>query len=161
MTLADRLQTAQLRLAGLALLVMMMVTVFDVTLRYLLNRPIAGTYDLVECMMAVLVFHGMAATFIRRGNIVIDLMDHLVSERLVVWLIRLSDILSIACLLVLFWAMTGPAWQAYQYGDVKLELGLPIYWLWVVALSGMVGTILCALVALTLRVTLSSDRRPA
>jgi hypothetical protein len=41
--------------------------------------------------------------------------------------------------------MIMPAMQAYAYGDVKQELQLPIYWLWIVALAGMVGTILCAI----------------
>ena len=46
------------------------------------------------------------------------------------------------CLLA--YAMIQPAMQAYAYGDTKLELGLPIYVLWIAALTGMAGTILCA-----------------
>ena len=46
------------------------------------------------------------------------------------------------------WAMLLPATQAYQYGDVKLELRIPIYVLWIVALASMVGTMFCALVTL-------------
>ena len=49
--LIERLQRVQLRLASLALVVLMLVTVFDVLLRYLFNKPIRGSYDLVECML--------------------------------------------------------------------------------------------------------------
>src|SRR3712207_7862308 len=47
----ERLQTLQLRIAVAALLVMMAVTVTDVLLRYTLNRPIRGSYELVEALL--------------------------------------------------------------------------------------------------------------
>ena len=143
-----RLQRAQLRLAATALIVMMLVTVADVALRYLFNSPIRGSYDIVEVMLVVFVFHGMAAVFFRRQNIAIDLIDGFVSRGVVTALIRFADIVSIAALCLLFWAMTGPAWQAYAYGDRKIDLDLPIYLLWIAALVGMAGVILAAIAAL-------------
>lgn len=139
-----QLQAAQVRLAALALIVMMMATVADVTLRYALNRPIPGTYDLVESMLVVFVFNGMAAAFLQRQNIVIDVIDHFVGERGVMLLVRLTDLVSLLMLGIFTWAMVGPALQAYEYGDRKLELALPLYILWIVALAGMAGSILCA-----------------
>ncbi|HVY58425.1 MAG TPA: TRAP transporter small permease [Xanthobacteraceae bacterium] len=156
-SLIERLQHAQLRLAALALLVMMCVTVADVFLRYTFNSPIRGSYDLVESTLVVFVFHGIAAVFYGRQNIVIDLIDSLVGRVAVRVLVRISDILSIAALGILAWAMTGPALQAFDYGDRKLELGLPLSVLWGFALAGMVGTILCALAALVGRAL--PDRR--
>ncbi len=44
--------------------------------------------------------------------------------------------------------MLLPASQAYGYGDIKLELRLPIYVLWIVALASLAGTMFCALVTL-------------
>ena len=49
-------------------------------------------------------------------------------------LIRIADVLSVLCLGLLIWAMLLPAGQAYQYGDIKMELPIPIYALWIVAL---------------------------
>jgi TRAP-type C4-dicarboxylate transport system permease small subunit len=147
-SLIERLKRAQLRLAAVALLVMMMTTVADVFLRYTFNRPIRGSYDLVESTLVVFVFHGIAAVFCSRQNIVIDLVDSVLGRRAVGLLIRLSDVLSIAALAILVWAMMTPARQAFDYGDRKLELGLPLSVLWAFALSGMAGTILCALAAL-------------
>ena len=37
-----------------------------------------------------------------------------------------------------------PATQAFSYAETKLQLGLPIWVLWIVALAGMAGTIVCA-----------------
>jgi TRAP-type C4-dicarboxylate transport system permease small subunit len=130
---------------------MMCVTVVDVFLRYAFRSPIRGSYDLVEVMLVFFVFHGMSTAFLQRKSIVIDLIDTFAGRRFVAALIRFSDILSIVTLGLFAWAMLGPATQAYDYGDRKLELNLPIYWLWIVALAGMAGTILCAFGALIAR----------
>jgi TRAP-type C4-dicarboxylate transport system permease small subunit len=154
----ERLQFVQLRLAALALVIMMMVTIVDVSMRYAANRPVSGSYDLVECMLVVFVFHGMAAVFLRRQNIVIDVVDYMVGARMVRVLAIMADVLSVVGLLLLTWAMIGPAWQAYQYGDRKLELALPLYVLWIVALTGMLGTILCAVAVRARRAALADTR---
>src|SRR5476649_2897303 len=103
--LVERLQRAQLRLASVALVVLMMVTVVDVLLRYLFNAPIRGSYDIVECMLLIFVFHGMAAAFFGRRNITIDIIDSFVAARSVTVLIRVADVLSVVVLLLIFWAM--------------------------------------------------------
>jgi TRAP-type transport system small permease protein len=141
----ERLQRVQLRLAMGALVVMIGVTVADVFLRYLLGTPIYGAYDIGESCLVVFVFHGIAAVFLNRRNIVIDLIDSVVGQRMTAALIRFSDALSVVLLSLLVWAMIAPAVQAFQYGDRKLELGLPVYILWLAALAGLLGTILCAL----------------
>jgi TRAP-type C4-dicarboxylate transport system permease small subunit len=136
----------QLWLAAAALVFLMTVTVFDVALRYLFRLPIRGSYDMVETMLLVFVFNGMAAAFLGRRQIVIDLLDNALGPRLTAILIRIADILSVLCLALLIWAMLLPAGQAYQYGDVKMELRIPIYLLWWIALASSAGAILCALV---------------
>jgi TRAP-type C4-dicarboxylate transport system permease small subunit len=90
----------------------------------------------------------MAAAFFGRRNIVIDLLDSVLGDRMVVVLIRIADLLSVLCLGLLAWAMLLPATQAYQYGDAKMELPIPIYVLWIVALASFAGTIFCTLVTL-------------
>ena len=145
LALLERLRVAQLRLAAVALVVMMCVTVADVVLRYLFNSPIRASYDLVEAMMVLFVFNGISTAFLQRRNIVIDLIDSFVGRRVVAFLIRLADVTTIATLLLFIYAMLTPALQSYGYGERKLELGLPIYLLWAAALAGMVGAILCAL----------------
>jgi TRAP-type C4-dicarboxylate transport system permease small subunit len=148
---ADRLQRIQLWLAALALTILMLITVADVFLRYLFNSPVRGSYDMVESMLLVFVFNSMAAGFFLRRNVVIDLIDSAVGRRATAVLIRIADLLSVVCLGLLLWAMLGPAMQAYEYGDRKLELNLPIYILWILAFVGAAGTIFCALVTLVAR----------
>jgi TRAP-type C4-dicarboxylate transport system permease small subunit len=149
--IAGHLQRIQLWLAATALIALMLVTVADVFLRYLFNRPIRGSYDSVESLLLVFVFNGMAAAFFARRNIVIDLIDSAVGPRITAILVRLADVLSVVCLGLLIWAMWLPAAQAYGYGDVKMELRLPIYVLWAIALVSLAGTLLCALAVLMAR----------
>ena len=158
--LADHLQRAQLWVAAGALVILMMVTVADVFLRYLFNSPIRGSYDMVDTTLLIFVFNGMAAAFFGRRNIVIDLLDSAVGARMTAVLIRIGDVLSILCLGLIMWAMLVPAMQAYAYGDVKMELRLPIYVLWMVALVSLAGTMLCALVVLLARPATADAGRP-
>jgi TRAP-type C4-dicarboxylate transport system permease small subunit len=151
--LLERLRLAQLRLAAVALIVMMAVTLADVFLRYVFNHPVRGSYDLVESMMIVFVFNGMSTAFLQRRSIVIDLVDNFAPRLIVTALIRISDLLAVATLLLFSYAMITPALQAYAYGDRKMELGLPLWALWTVALIGMACAILCALGALLLPAT--------
>lgn len=159
LSIANRLQAAQLMLAASALVLLMLVTVADVILRYLFNWPIRGSYEFVEAMLIVFVFHGMAAAFFGRRNIVIDLIDPAVGVLGTKVLIRAADLLSLFGLLLLFWAMLGPATQAYDYGDRKMELSLPVWVLWAAALIGMAGTIFCAAVVAVARPAVPESER--
>jgi TRAP-type transport system small permease protein len=157
--LADRVQRTQLWLAASALVILMMVTVLDVFMRYLFNRPIRASLETVEVMLLVFVFNGMAAAFFGRRHIVIDLLDGVLGPRITSVLIRVADVLSVLCLLLLAWAMRLPASQAYQYGDVKMELPIPIYALWIIALASLAGTIFCALVTLVAKPAVAEPGR--
>jgi TRAP-type C4-dicarboxylate transport system permease small subunit len=79
---------------------------------------------------------------------VIDALDGVMGPRLTGILIRASDALTIVTLLIMGWAMARIAMQAFTYGDRKLELGLPLYVLWIAAMTGLAGTLLCAVGAL-------------
>jgi TRAP-type C4-dicarboxylate transport system permease small subunit len=139
------LKRAQTVIAMIAAGVIVMTTTADVVLRYGWGRPIHGAYDVVECMLVLFVFHGIAAVFFERSNITIDLIDHLVGLKAKFALIRFADFVSIAALLLMAWAMISPAIQAFDYKDRKLELGLPLWVVWMFAFSGIIGTIICAI----------------
>ncbi len=158
--LLEKLRLAQLRLASLALIVMMSVTLCDVFLRYVFNRPIRGSYDLVETMLAVFVFHGMSTAFLQRRHIVIDLIDSIVHRYVVVALIRISDVLTILTVVLFAYAMIKPAMQSYAYGELKMELQVPIWYLWAIALVGIAGAILCAIGALIAPADPHHDNEP-
>lgn len=145
---AEILKEAQLRLAMLALGVMMMVVVVDVFMRYVFGAPVRGAYDVVEASLVVFVFHGLSACFLARQNIVIDLIDNVAPAAVTRALVRVADVVTIGLLGLMIWAMVNPATQAFEYGDKKLELGLPLWILWTIAIAGLACTMVCALGAL-------------
>jgi TRAP-type C4-dicarboxylate transport system permease small subunit len=155
--LFDRLRVAQLRLASAALIIMMLVTVADVTLRYVFNSPIRGSYELVQVMLVIFVFNGMSTAFLQRRNIVIDLIDNFVHRYVIIVLTRISDVLTIAVVALFAYAMITPALQSFSYGEMKMELQIPIWWMWAIALVGIAGAILCAIGALLAPATTHHD----
>jgi TRAP-type C4-dicarboxylate transport system permease small subunit len=148
MRIVRPVRQVQLGIAMAALVVMMLVTVADVFMRYAFSQPIRGAYGMTEACLAVFVFHGVSMTFEGRRNVVIDLIDGVVPRLFVDLLIRVADIMSIAVLVLIGWTMIDPAMQAWVYGDLKPELGLPLYYLWAIAGVGVVGTLVSAFGAL-------------
>ena len=63
------------------LTLLMFLTAADVIGRYTLNRPILGSMDLTEYMLAILIAFGLAYCAIIKGNVRIELVVMLFSER--------------------------------------------------------------------------------
>ncbi len=150
MGIVRRVASAQLMLAMLALVVMGGATVADVVLKYLFSQPIAGAYDLVESLLPVVIFHGLPAALLRRQNIAIDLVDSVAGPDRTRWLIAAGDVVMAVMLALFGWAMVTPALQSWEFGDRKLELGLPLAAIWAAAILGVAGCVLVS-VALVLR----------
>jgi len=148
----NRLSAAILRallaIAMTALFLMMLVIVADVAMRFAINKPLTGAYDGVEILLVISVFYGLPAVIAGRHEIIIDLIDHFVPPGFVEFLRRFSSLLSALILGFMFLSMIDPARQAYLYGDLKLELNLPVWIVWVIALGGMAGGVLASILNL-------------
>lgn len=134
-----------LGIAMVALLVMVMAIVIDVFMRYTFNSPVVGTFDVVEICLVITVFYSMGAAISGFHEIVIDLVDQVASPRVVQLLSRIAGLLSAGILLFIFVSMLKPAMQSYQYGEIRLELKIPVWIVWVIALVGMCGGILASI----------------
>ncbi len=135
--LLERLLKIMAVFSTLALIVMMLVTVADVSMANFLHRPIVGTFDLVATLLVFAVFLGVPITFRREANIVVDVVDHFASGKTVAKFQLASRILSLLFLLILLYNMLGPALDAYRYGEKKPELGLPLFVIWIPILIGI------------------------
>jgi TRAP-type C4-dicarboxylate transport system permease small subunit len=71
-----------------SLFVMMMAIVCDVFMRFLFNAPITGTYDVVEICLVITVFYSLGSVIIGAHEIAIDIVDQIVSPKVVVLLRR-------------------------------------------------------------------------
>lgn len=135
-------------IASVALVAMMLVVVADVTLRFVFNTPVRGAYDMVSAFLLVMVFFGIGPVIARGSEILIDLIDAVISGRALRALKLVAAAGTLAVVLFLGWSMIAPALDAYRYGGTSLELGWPVWTLWLVAFAGLFGIVWCAVFAL-------------
>ena len=60
---------------------MMFLTAADVILRYSLNKPIQGTYELTQFMLAITVAVGLSYCAVEKGHVTIDLITTRMSRQ--------------------------------------------------------------------------------
>lgn len=126
-------------LAALALASMMLLTVTDVVLRAVANRPIRGTFELIELLLAATFFFALPAAFLRNENIVVDIVDRMLPRR-VTLLKRLAEILAIVIIATMAWQGWKVAQDTLLFGDVTADLELPRIWYWIPVLAGLIGS---------------------
>ncbi len=123
--------------AGITLLLIMVVTVVDITGRYFFGRPVAGTVELTQFGMVVVVFLGLAWTERERGHITVDLLY----ERLPRIMRRVVGVLAyligITAVVVGFWKLLAFRAQMQRGGYATPVLDLDIHPLVLAAALGM------------------------
>lgn len=145
--LLDWIFDLDLRIAMLALFGMMLVVVADVFMRYVFNAPIRGSFDLVGMSLVAMVAFGLPRVIAGRMELAIELIDGMVPPRVVRVLSIVAGILSTLVLIFILWAMIKPAMSAYSYGDRSLELNVPIWIVWALAIAGVASAAVAAVAA--------------
>ena len=117
---------------------MMLLTVADVVLRALTNKPIRGVVELVELLLACTFFLALPATFLRDEHVVVDLLDTR-ARRLVPWLKRCSAALAAVMLGIITWQGWIAARDTLVFNDVTSDLSLPKILYWAPLVFGIAG----------------------
>ncbi len=65
----------------ICLAAMMFLTAADVILRYSLNKPISGSYELIQFMMAITVSIGLSYAALEKSHISLDIVTSHFSKR--------------------------------------------------------------------------------
>ncbi len=137
--------------AAVPLAAMMLLTVADVGLRAVLNRPLRGTLEIVELLLACTFFLALPALFLRDEHIVVDVVDGFVGGpggRRVALLKRLAGMLGVLLMAVMAWQGWIAARDSLMFNDVTSDLSLPMIWYWIPVLAGMIGSVFAAAVML-------------
>lgn len=125
------------------LLGMMLLITCDVFLRFVFNKPIPGTYELVELMMAAVVSLSLAFCGIRHGHVAVELLTEKLSGKIGT---TLSVIHHVVCIIFFCAIAVQVAKQAniiMESETVTALLGVPIYpFMWIMVF----GSALLALV---------------
>lgn len=132
-------------LAGIALAAMVLITVADVLARALGNRPIRGTLEIVELLLACSFFLALPAVILRDEHIVVDVVDG-IAPRAVPLLKRFAAALAVVILALMAWQGWINARDAVEFHDVTSDLGWPRLWYWIPVLAGMAGACIAAVV---------------
>lgn len=109
------------------LCLMMMLTTIDVIGRYWFDKPVQGTFELTEIMLAVIVFCSLGFCQFSKGHISVDIVVSRFPNKFQKAVESLNYIVTITVLVLI-------AWMSFQNGmmlkdsmDMTMILGIPIY----------------------------------
>ena len=114
----ERPADAVLGIAASAILFsMMLLTFVDVVMRYLLNRPIRGGFEITELMLLVLIFAGLPLVSHADEHVTMDFIDLILPPRAAAFLARAVHALCAAVMFFLTWQIWLKAGKIAAYGD--------------------------------------------
>ena len=141
----ERLTGAMSVLAGWCVFAIIAVTIYDVLANNLLRRPFRGTFELVEWFLVVVVFLGLPDLFRQHLHIVVDVIDHFVDAKTRRRLILAGSLVTLIFLLVLGYAMLGPALDTIRFPERRQDTGLRTTLFWIPILLGMAACIVATM----------------
>jgi TRAP-type C4-dicarboxylate transport system permease small subunit len=112
--------------AALVLAGIMMVSVIDVAGRYVFNRPLPGSSEITEILMAILIYAGLPVVSQRNAHITVDLLDTVTPPSLARVRDAIVRLLSVFVLAVVAWRLWAYADQIRDSKDVTEYLKLPL-----------------------------------
>ncbi len=115
--IVDPLSTYSSAIGATALTAMMFLTFIDVFGRYLLHKPLDGSDELTQFMMAVSIGFAIAYCALKKGHIRVDLVMQYISKKANQWF----DVVAYAVSCIFYAFIT---WQAWQYGFQQMASGL-------------------------------------
>jgi TRAP-type C4-dicarboxylate transport system permease small subunit len=124
---------------------MMLLTVADVVLRAVFNRPIRGTFELIELLLACTFFLALPAVFLRDEHLVVDIVDP-IAPRWVPRLRRLAELIAIPVLVIMAWEGWKAAAETLVFHDVTSDLAIHRILYWIPVLFGLIGGAVAAVV---------------
>jgi TRAP-type C4-dicarboxylate transport system permease small subunit len=123
-----------------ALVVLMLVVFVDVAGRNLLNRPLPWATELLEVVLAVMVFVFYPLLAIRGGHITVDLVS--VRPSLQVLQRVVAALAGAVLFAVIAWCVARQAQRSFSYGDASAILQIPTGWVLVMMTALSVVTVL-------------------
>lgn len=138
-----------LNIAGVStLMVMMVLTVADVSLRYLVNQPIPGAFELTEFLMVILASFGLAYTALQNGHVTVDLVLERFSPKTQAVIDTITCLISIGVFVTVTWASILYARSEWKAKAVSTVLLLPRFPFILVVVLG--SAVLCLAILVNL-----------
>jgi len=106
---------------------MMLLITMDVFLRYSFNRPVKGSFELVEFMMAVVICLGMAYTGVQKGHVAVELVVSRFSPRVQALIDSFNWLVSMGLFLLISWKAVAQARVVGLSGLASSVLHVPVF----------------------------------
>ena len=136
-------------LAVLMVLVMVLLTISDVTMRKFVDKPMTGVTEMVELALGGAFFFALPGVFWRCAHITMDIIDdHLPQWRLA--LQRVATVFNAIVLVVLVWHMWQPMLDVISFGDTSADLQIPKIWFMAPAWLGILLSLLVVMLQMWL-----------
>lgn len=105
-------------LAALILLFVMAVVSLDVVMRYVFNRPLGWSYDLISLyLMTALFYFVLSRTFAEGAHISVDILEGRFPPAIRRVCHIVVDLLSAALFAVITWLVAGRTWDDFLAGS--------------------------------------------
>jgi TRAP-type C4-dicarboxylate transport system permease small subunit len=112
-------------IVAVLLMAMMLITVVDVIGRYGLKQPVPGAYELIELMLAIVIFTALPLVCLRDENITVSILIERFPARTRQIHAGVVSLLCAGVLAAVAWRLYAHAAQLASYGDVTMFLRLP------------------------------------
>lgn len=109
------------------LAVMMFLGSADVIGRYLFNKPIAGTYEIFEMLLPMIVLVGLAYLQVKEGQIRVHFIFLRLSPRAQAIVSSVTTLIAIALFVLLVWRGTLATILSFDQGRYYRNIFVPVY----------------------------------
>lgn len=109
------------------LAVMMLLTAADVILRYVFNRPILGSFELTEYMMAIVVAFTLAYCYVVKEHVAVDLVVSRFSQRTQAIIDTITSLVGFGIFCVITWQCVLQTIILLNSGLTSAVLSIPAF----------------------------------
>ncbi|MCW5750727.1 MAG: TRAP transporter small permease [Alphaproteobacteria bacterium] len=137
----------------------MLVTCADIFIRNFGNG-IFGTTEMVQLSVVMLAFLAIPYTFLAEGHIAVEIFTDRWGARAQALARAFGAALGIFFMTALFWFGLIKALQKIEYGDVSMNLGIPLGFFWAPMIAGFGLSVLALLLQFTGHLAQALTGRP-
>jgi TRAP-type C4-dicarboxylate transport system permease small subunit len=131
--------------SGWLLLGIALLTVVDAVLRYGLSRPIPGTFELSELVLATVIFFGLPYTGLTDGHVAVDVLAGRLPPRSRQAMMAAAGLLMAILLATIAWQMATLAAEMARTSRTTITARIPVFPFMVPAMLAAGAAAVCAL----------------
>ena len=113
-------------IAAAFLFILMLFVCSDVILRYFFHKPILGSFELTEVMMAILVGLSLAYCALQKGHVRVDLVVLMLPKRVQGIMNSIANVAFLGLFALITWRIVPRAMQMIEVNQVGLISRIPV-----------------------------------